>query len=67
MSGFMIREGEDVYATALVYTGSRIDWINYIAYSASEQMYMLDPENLLADLRMTGSHDVSLRLFDPMH
>lgn len=62
---FLVEEGERIYAKALVNTGSKIDWLNYIAYSANEHKYMFDRENLRNHLAQAGFEDVRERDFDP--
>ena len=61
---FLIETGERVYAKSLVNTGSKIDWLNYIAYSANEHKYMFDKENLRNHLLIAGFTDVNERSFD---
>ena len=56
--------GDGIYAKALTWTGSPIDWINYIAYSNSEHKYMFDEDNLVAHLNMVGFFRTSLREFN---
>ena len=58
---FMCKPGERVYAKALVNTNSKIDWINYIAYSASEHKYMFDQENLSNHLKIAGFTNIRER------
>ena len=62
---FLNHAGERVYAKALVNTGSKIDWINYIAYSAGEHKYMFDRENLINHLKQTGFTDIKEREYCP--
>ena len=62
---FISKPGERIYTKALVNTNSRIDWINYIAYSANEHKYMFDRENLfnhlkLADLQTYRKENMTL-------
>ena len=61
---FICQPGERVYAKALVNTNSKIDWINYIAYSASEHKYMFDRENLSNHLSIAGFENISEREYD---
>jgi len=60
-----LREGDGIYAAAMVQTGSPIDWVNYIAYSNGEHKYMFDEVNILAHLDMAGFSSSCLRAFDP--
>jgi predicted SAM-dependent methyltransferase len=61
---FLVESGERVYSKALVNTGSKIDWMNYIAYSANEHKYMFDKENLRNHLIIAGFVEVNERPFD---
>ena len=63
---FLYGENEHVYAKAMVNTGSKIDWLNYIAYSANEHKYMFDKENLRSHLLQAGFESVCERDFDPI-
>ena len=58
---FICQPGERVYTKALVNTNSKIDWINYIAYSASEHKYMFDRENLSNHLKIAGFTNIQER------
>ncbi len=60
-----LREGDLIYAAAMVQTGSPIDWVNYIAYSNGDHKYMFDEVNILAHLDMAGFSSSCLRAFDP--
>lgn len=62
---FICQPGERVYAKALVNTNSKIDWINYIAYSANEHKYMFDQENLSNHLKIAGFTNIKERGYDP--
>ena len=62
---FISKPGERVYTKALVNTNSRIDWINYIAYSANEHKYMFDRENLSNHLKISGFANIQEREYDP--
>ena len=61
---FISKPGERVYTKALVNTNSRIDWINYIAYSANEHKYMFDRENLSNHLKISGFANIQEREYD---
>jgi len=61
---FICQPGERVYAKALVNTNSKIDWINYIAYSAGEHKYMFDRENLSNHLRIAGFNNIREREYN---
>jgi len=60
---FLIRSGETIYGKALVSTGSRIDWLNYIAYSGGQHRYLFDAENLVAHLKSAGFVSAAIRPF----
>ena len=60
----MSQPGERVYTKALINTHSKIDWINYIAYSASEHKYMFDRENLFNHLKIAGFANIQEREYD---
>ena len=63
---FLCEKDEDrIYAKAIVNTGSKIDWLNYIAYSANEHKYMFDKENLQNHLTQAGFQYVKERDFNP--
>ena len=62
---FLCKPDERVYAKALVNTNSKIDWMNYIAFSAGEHKYMFDRENLSNHLKIAGFSDVSEREYLP--
>ena len=61
---FIIDAEERVYSKALVNTGSKIDWLNYIAYSANEHKYMFDRENLYNHLKQSGFTKIKERSYD---
>lgn len=61
---FIIDSEERVYSKALVNTGSKIDWLNYIAYSANEHKYMFDRENLHNHLKQSGFTKIKERSYD---
>jgi len=61
---FLIESEERIYAKALVETGSKIDWLNYIAYSANEHRYMFDRENLRNHLLRAGFSEAKERPFN---
>ena len=61
---FIIDAEERVYSKALINTGSKIDWINYIAYSANEHKYMFDRENLNNHLKQSGFTQIKERSYD---
>ena len=63
---FLFKDGQNIYSRAVISTGSKIDWINYIAYSAGEHKYMFDAENLVSHLRLAGFEDARLREYDPL-
>ena len=58
---FIGQPGERIYTKALVNTNSRIDWINYIAYSANEHKYMFDRENIYNHLKIAGFKNIRER------
>ena len=63
---FLCEPDEDkIYAKAIVNTGSKIDWLNYIAYSSNEHKYMFDKENLQNHLIQAGFQHVGERDFNP--
>lgn len=55
---------KSIYKPAL-FSNSRIDYVNYIAYMGGEHKYMFDEDNLLFILKKVGFKDVHLRNFDP--
>ena len=61
---FISQPGERIYTKALINTNSKIDWINYIAYSASEHKYMFDRENLFNHLKIAGFANIQEREYD---
>ena len=61
---FIIDAEEAVYSKALVNTGSKIDWLNYIAYSANEHKYMFDRENLYNHLKQSGFTKIKERSYE---
>ena len=61
---FISQPGERIYTKALINTNSKIDWINYIAYSASEHKYMFDRENLFNHLKIAGFENIHEREYD---
>jgi predicted SAM-dependent methyltransferase len=54
----------NAYQPAIVFTGSFIDQINYIAYMNGQHKYLFDTENLQNILRLAGFSKVALRGFD---
>ena len=52
---------DEMYAPALVNTGSLIDQINYIAYLKDDHKFMFDDENIIQILKMIGFKQVKFR------
>lgn len=55
----------DYWVPAFHNTGTRLDWVNYVAYMDDEHKYMFDEETLLWLLTNEGFTQVQLRSFDP--
>jgi len=54
----------EMFAPAIVKTGSSIDQLNYIAYLDGLHHYMFDEENLINTLKLSPFKNVMLRSFD---
>jgi predicted SAM-dependent methyltransferase len=54
-----------IFEPGYSHTGSRIDYINYVAYCGKDHKYMFDRENLVSILKNKGFKNVTLRDFDP--
>lgn len=54
----------EMFAPAIVKTGSSIDQLNYIAYLNGLHHYMFDEENLINTLKLSPFKNVVLRDFD---
>ena len=64
ITGKLTEERETWWQPAVVDTGSKIDELNYLAYLGGQHKYMLDKENLLNTLFISGFKSANLRKFD---
>tara|TARA_B100000989_G_scaffold252477_1_gene200680 strand:+ start:1684 stop:2331 length:648 start_codon:yes stop_codon:yes gene_type:complete len=60
----IVKNEEDMFAPAVIKTGSWIDQLNYIAYLGGLHHYMFDEENLVNTLKLSPFKNVEIRDFD---